>query len=56
MHFYLTFAYFKLAVILQQIYARYVAGQTADERFAQFGKRVQSLILHAHALSQREEV
>lgn len=56
MHFYLTFAYFKLAVILQQIYARYVAGQTADERFAQFGKRVQSLILHAHDLSQREEV
>lgn len=55
MHFYLTFAYFKLAVILQQIYARYVAGQTADERFAQFGKRVQSLILHAHDLSQREE-
>jgi aminoglycoside phosphotransferase (APT) family kinase protein len=56
MHFYLTFAYFKLAVILQQIYARYVAGQTADERFAQFGKRVQSLILHAHDLSQRGEV
>ena len=56
MDFYLPFAYFKLAVILQQIYARYVAGQTKDERFASFGKRVHSLILHAHDLSQREEV
>lgn len=56
MHFYLTFGYFKLAVILQQIYARYVAGQTADERFAGFGKSVQSLILHAYDLSQRDGV
>lgn len=56
MHFYLTFGYFKLAVILQQIYARYVAGQTADERFARFDKRVQSLILHAYDLSQRDGV
>lgn len=56
MHFYLTFGYFKLAVILQQIYARYVAGQTADERFAGFGKRVHSLIIHAHDLSRRDGV
>ena len=47
MHFYLTFAYFKLAVILQQIYVRWKRGQTQDERFAVFGSRVQSLILHA---------
>src|SRR5699024_4518247 len=33
-HFYLTFAYFKLAVIAQQIYYRYYKGQTNDERFA----------------------
>jgi aminoglycoside phosphotransferase (APT) family kinase protein len=55
MGFYLPFGYFKLAVILQQIYARYVAGQTSDERFASFGKRVQSLIQHAYELSRRGE-
>ena len=35
---------FKLAVILQQIYARYHAGQTADERFARLGEQAQALI------------
>ncbi len=34
---------FKLAVILQQIYARFVAGQTQDERFRDFDKRVAEL-------------
>lgn len=35
---------FKLAVILQQIYARYHAGQTRDERFARLGEQAQALI------------
>ncbi|AZI44613.1 phosphotransferase family protein (plasmid) [Deinococcus psychrotolerans] len=35
---------FKLAVILQQIYARYHAGQTTDERFALLGEQAQALI------------
>jgi aminoglycoside phosphotransferase (APT) family kinase protein len=56
MHFYMTFAYFKLAVILQQIYARWRRGQTEDERFAAFGERVRNLVLHAHALSQGRSV
>lgn len=47
MHFYLTFAYFKLAVICQQIYYRYKKGQTQDARFAHFHHFVKSLILHA---------
>ena len=34
---------FKLAVILQQIYARYVSGQTQDARFRDFGARVAEL-------------
>jgi hypothetical protein len=38
-----------LAVILQQIYFRYVNGQTRDERFRTFGTRVQGLIDNAHA-------
>ncbi|MEN1967510.1 phosphotransferase family protein [Lentibacillus sp. N15] len=46
-HFYLTFAYFKLAVILQQIYYRYVKGQTNDTRFAHFNHSVASLMQHA---------
>ncbi|MCQ6267337.1 phosphotransferase family protein [Fictibacillus sp. WQ 8-8] len=46
-NFYLTFAYFKLAVICQQIYYRYKKGQTEDARFSQFHHFVKSLILHA---------
>jgi aminoglycoside phosphotransferase (APT) family kinase protein len=46
-HFYVTFAYFKLAVICQQIYYRYKKGQTNDERFARFGDFVKILIVHS---------
>lgn len=52
MHFYMTFAYFKLAVILQQIYVRWKRGQTQDPRFSVFGIRVRNLILHAAALAE----
>ena len=51
MHWYLVFGYFKLAVILQQIYARWEKGQTQDERFADFDERVRTLILHANTLA-----
>ncbi len=51
-HFYLTFAYFKLAVIIQQIYYRWKKGQTQDERFAAFGDFARSLLLRAQELSQ----
>jgi aminoglycoside phosphotransferase (APT) family kinase protein len=46
-NFYLTFAYFKLAVIGQQIYYRYKKGQTSDTRFANFNYFVKNLIRHA---------
>jgi aminoglycoside phosphotransferase (APT) family kinase protein len=49
---YLTFSYFKLAVILQQIYARWVRGQTKDPRFGGFGVAVRTLIEHAHGLGR----
>jgi aminoglycoside phosphotransferase (APT) family kinase protein len=49
MSFYLTFAYFKLAGILQQIYSRWMRAQAQDERFAGFGQRVSFLIRHAQA-------
>lgn len=38
--FYYTFGLFKVAVIIQQIYYRYVQGFTKDERFAHFNKQV----------------
>ena len=40
---YEVFAVFKLAVVIQQIYARFVRGQTDDPRFAALGERVASL-------------
>jgi len=43
MLFYYCFALFKLAVIAQQIYKRYVEGLTKDERFAALGLGVQML-------------
>ena len=40
---YEVFAVFKLAVVIQQIYARYVRGQTDDPRFGPLGQRVAML-------------
>lgn len=54
MHFYLTFAYFKLSVILQQIYIRWARGQTQDPRFAVFGSHARILIDYATQLAARE--
>lgn len=41
--FYYTFGLFKLAVIVQQIYARYAQGKTQDPRFAKLNLTVESL-------------
>jgi aminoglycoside phosphotransferase (APT) family kinase protein len=38
-----VFAAFKLAVIIQQIYIRFVRGQTQDQRFRHYYRRVQGL-------------
>ncbi|MCL5746197.1 MAG: phosphotransferase family protein [Acidobacteria bacterium] len=48
--YYEVLGVFKLAVIIQQIYFRYVRRQTQDERFASFGERVRDLIDRATAL------
>jgi aminoglycoside phosphotransferase (APT) family kinase protein len=42
--FYLAFARFKLAVIVQQIYYRYYQGLTKDERFASMPATIQMLL------------
>jgi aminoglycoside phosphotransferase (APT) family kinase protein len=43
MLFYYVFGLFKIAVIAQQIYARYVRGATSDPRFAPLGAVVAAL-------------
>jgi aminoglycoside phosphotransferase (APT) family kinase protein len=45
--YYETFALFKIAVVIQQIYFRFVKGQTDDQRFANFGDRVTYLARQA---------
>jgi aminoglycoside phosphotransferase (APT) family kinase protein len=47
---YQVFAAFKLAVIIQQIYIRYVRGQTQDRRFASYAKRTLGLAAKAQTL------
>jgi aminoglycoside phosphotransferase (APT) family kinase protein len=47
---YQVFAAFKLAVIIQQIYIRYVRGQTQDVRFANYWRRVLGLADKARVL------
>jgi aminoglycoside phosphotransferase (APT) family kinase protein len=51
---YEVFAVFKLAVVIQQIYARFVRGQTDDPRFASLGERVTSLARIATQLTVKE--
>jgi aminoglycoside phosphotransferase (APT) family kinase protein len=52
MPFYLTFAYFRMVVIVQQIYARWKRGQTQDARFASFGTRARHLAAQALRLAE----
>jgi aminoglycoside phosphotransferase (APT) family kinase protein len=44
MNFYLAFARFKVAVIIQQIYYRYAQGLTQDERFAVMPESIRTLV------------
>lgn len=56
LHFYMTFAYFKLSVILAQIYVRWKRGQTQDPRFAIFGSRIRILVEHAVRTMERGSI
>jgi len=51
--YYEIFAVFKIAVVIQQIYYRFVQGQTTDARFANFGARVEYLAHHATGLAEQ---
>ncbi len=48
---YQVFGTFKLAVVLQQIYVRFQRGQTQDQRFAEFDRRVAALADKAAVLA-----
>lgn len=49
---YEVFAVFKVAVVIQQIYARYVRGQTDDPRFAPLGEKVAAFAAIARRLAR----
>jgi aminoglycoside phosphotransferase (APT) family kinase protein len=51
--YYEVLGIFKLAVIVQQIYFRFRAGQTRDMRFEKFGERVRGLVELAHSLAEK---
>jgi aminoglycoside phosphotransferase (APT) family kinase protein len=51
--FYYAFGLFKVSVIIQQIYYRYVQGFTKDERFAQFNRQVAALAQEAQRAVQQ---
>jgi aminoglycoside phosphotransferase (APT) family kinase protein len=50
LRFFEVFALFKIAVVIQQIYYRFVKGQTDDPRFANFGDRVLFLARRAASM------
>ncbi len=54
--FYETFARFKVAVVIQQIYFRYAKGQTRDERFRSFDQLVLELARDAIRLAQQSGI
>ena len=54
--FYETFARFKVAVVIQQIYFRYRRGQTQDERFRNSDALVRQLTREALQLAERSGI
>ena len=48
LHWYVAFAAFKLAVILEGVHYRYVQGQTVGEGFATIGNLVGPLVMRGH--------
>ncbi len=53
--YYLTFAFYKIAVILQQIYYRWKIGEAKDERFGKLNVGIKNLLDQA-ARAQRKEI
>lgn len=47
---YQAFATWKLAIVLQQLFNRFAAGDTDDERLGRLGQHVRPLVEHAHVM------
>ncbi|HEY4441082.1 MAG TPA: phosphotransferase family protein [Candidatus Elarobacter sp.] len=56
LHWYVIFGTFRYAVILQQIYIRYVRGQTHDERFREMGAAVNVITQRGMELIESGEI
>lgn len=52
--FYVTFGFYKLAVILQQIYNRWVNGEIKDNRFESLNEPISNLFEMAHLTSKNQ--
>ncbi|WP_174733067.1 phosphotransferase family protein [Mesobacillus harenae] len=52
--YYLTFAFYKIAVILQQIYYRWKIGEAKDERFGKLNAGIINLLEQAARAQQKE--
>ena len=53
--YYVAFGYFKLAVVLEGIYARYLQHQTVGEGFEQEGLAVPALVARAHQVLEADD-
>ena len=53
--YYVAFGYFKLAVVLEGIHARYLQHQTVGEGFEQEGLAVPTLVARAHAVLDADD-
>jgi aminoglycoside phosphotransferase (APT) family kinase protein len=53
-HYHLTFAFYKIAVVLQQLYYRWKKGEANDDRFARLDIGIYNLMLQAHRAKNRE--
>jgi aminoglycoside phosphotransferase (APT) family kinase protein len=56
MAFYLAFARFKVAVILQQIYYRFHLGLTLDQRFASLPSKIETLLRASWRAAETSEI
>ena len=56
LHWYVVFNAFRFAVIIQQIYIRYVRGQTHDERFKDMGTAVNMIVDRGLTLIERGDI
>ena len=53
--YYVAFGYFKLAVVLEGIYARYLQHQTVGEGFEREGEAVPALVARAHQVLDADD-